>query len=273
MESIWSRLSWPQVTAFGILVIGAVAALYGVPLETWQGLPWEAIAGIVAVIVGGGASSMLGPLVRPRSTSTPPPPAPARLDNDMRDADGRPITRPKGPPPSRSGHVDLDVLGWIIAWVVAFAVATWHAVRSGLLPLTFVLALVAGCGAGAIQIQARAATVATVALEGVHRVAMSETERRLDACADVACTQDVETSMAPIGLAYEASRVALVAWVEALQLAQVAGEDGDVLSALLTAGARWLSLWDPLAAALAGVGLEVPRLPPLVTGLLGGVPR
>lgn len=127
-----------------------------------------------------------------------------------------------------------------------------------------------GCGASAIAVQARAATVATVALEGVHRVAMDETERRLDACADVACTQDVEQTMAPVALAYEAARVTLVAWVEALQVAQVAGDDGDVIAALLTAGARWLALWDPLAAALSGVGVEVPRLPPLVTGLLGG---
>lgn len=254
MESIWQRLSWPQVAALAILVIGAVAALYGVPLATWQGLPWEAIAGLVAVIVGGGASSMLGPLVRPRSTSTPP----GTVDRD-----------PK-PPNRRDGHVDLDVLGWIIAWGLAFGLAVWHAVRSGLLPLTFVLALVAGCGAGAIQVQARAATVATVALEGAHRMTMDETERRLDACTDVACTQDVERAMAPIALAHEAARVALVGWVDALQLAMVAGEDGDVISALLTAGARWLSLWDPLAAALAGVGLDVPRLPPLVSGLLGG---
>lgn len=260
MESIWSRLSWPQVAALAILVIGAVAALVGVPLETWQGLPWESIAGFVAVVVAGGASATLGPLVRPRSSSTPPP-APGTT---------------KAEPPSRTnrhGYVDHEALALLVAWAVAMLAATWAAVRSGLIPL-FVLALcLAGCGVGAIQVQARAATVASVALEGVHRVAMSETERRLDACADVACTQDVETSMAPIGLAYEAARVALVAWVEALQLAQVAGEDGDVLSALLTAGARWLSLWDPLAAALAGVGLEVPRLPPLVTGLLGGVPR
>jgi hypothetical protein len=127
-----------------------------------------------------------------------------------------------------------------------------------------------GCGASALQVQARAATVATVALEGAHRLAMDATEDRLDACETVACTQEVEQAMAPVALAHEAARVALVGWVEALRLAAVAGDDGDVLSALLTAGARWLSLWDPLAAALAGVGVEVPRLPPLVTGLLGG---
>jgi hypothetical protein len=129
-----------------------------------------------------------------------------------------------------------------------------------------------GCGASALQVQARAATVATVALEGAHRLAMDATETRLDACETVACTQEVEQAMAPVALAHEAARVALVGWVEALQLALVAGEDGDVVSALLVAAGRWLALWDPLAAALAGVGVEVPHLPPLVSGLLGGAP-
>ena len=273
MESIWQRLSWPQVAALAILVIGAVAALYGVPLATWQGLPWEAIAGLVAVIVGGGASSMLGPLVRPRSTSTPPPPAPARLDNDMRDADGRPITRPKGPPPSRSGHVDLDVLGWIIAWVVAFAVATWHAVRSGLIPLGFCLALVAGCGAGAIQVQARAATIATVALEGAHRAAMEVTDQRVRECPDEACVDAVGERMAPMVLAYESARAGLVTWVEAIQIAQVAGEDGDVVGALITAAARWVAdLWPALVEAIEAVAdVDLPELPPFVTGLIAAL--
>jgi len=129
-----------------------------------------------------------------------------------------------------------------------------------------------GCGAGAIQVQARAATVATVALEGAHRLAMDVTEARMGACEDRACVEAAKAELAPIGLAHVAARTALEAWLEALDVARIAGEDGDVLSALLVAGARWLSLWDPLAAALAGVGVEVPRLPPLVTGLLGGAP-
>lgn len=257
MDSIRSRLSWPAVAALAVFVGGIVIALVGVPVETWQGIPWEAIAAFVTAVVAALASLGLSPIVKPRTSAPPPAPSPAKVD-----------------PPSRSnrrGYVDHEALALLVAWAVAMLAATWAAVRSGILPL-FVLALcLAGCGAGAIQAQARAATVASVALEGVHRVAMSETDHRLQACADAACTTEVESAMAPIVLAYEAARVALVAWVEALQLAQVAGEDGDVLAALLTAGARWLSLWDPLAAALAGIGLDVPRLPPLVTGLLGGV--
>jgi hypothetical protein len=140
----------------------------------------------------------------------------------------------------------------------------------GLLVVAGVVAWSCGCGASALAVQARAATVATVALEGAHRMAMDVTETRLDACEDVACAEAVARDMAPVALAHEAARASLAVWVEALELARIAGEDGDVLSALLTAGARWLALWDPLAAALAGVGVEAPRLPPLVTGLLGG---
>lgn len=130
--------------------------------------------------------------------------------------------------------------------------------------------LVSGCGASALAIQARAATVATVALEGAHRLAMDVTEARLGACEDRACVETAKAELAPIGLAHVAARTALEAWLEALDVARIAGEDGDVVSALLVAAGRWLALWDPLAAALAGVGVEVPRLPPLVTGLLGG---
>lgn len=138
--------------------------------------------------------------------------------------------------------------------------------------LVLVASHCSGCGASALSLHYRAATVATVAVDGAHRVAIAETHARLDACgADVACAEAVGHDMAPVGLAVDASRTALSVWVDALELAQAAGEDGDVLGALLVAGARWLALWDPLAAALRSVGLEVPDLPPLVTGLLGGV--
>lgn len=257
MESIWQRLSWPQVAALGILVLGAVAALYGVPLATWQGLPWEAIAGLVAVIVGGGVSSMLGPLVRPRSTSTPP----GTVDRD-----------PK-PPNRESGHVDLDVLGWVIAWGVAFGIAVWHAVRSGVLPLLFVVGLATGCGAGALRAHASAATIATVALEGVHRTTMQITEERLRDCTDAACADGVEKSMASVVLAYESARAGLVTWVDAIRVAQIAGEGGDVAGALLTAAARWVAdLWPALVEAIeAVIDVDLPELPPFVTGLVASL--
>lgn len=61
-RSIWARLSWPQVAALAVLVGGAVAILIAVPADKLP--PWEVIGGVVAALLGGGASSMLGPLVR-----------------------------------------------------------------------------------------------------------------------------------------------------------------------------------------------------------------
>jgi hypothetical protein len=118
----------------------------------------------------------------------------------------------------------------------------------------------AACG-GAIQAQARAATVAVVALEGAHRLTMDEAERRLDECRDESCTAAVERDMAPVAAAHDAARVALSGWVEALQLALVAGDDGDVVAALGVAAGRWLALWGELSSFLAGLGVVLPALP------------
>ena len=228
-------ITLPQALVVVALIAGAVVLALELPDDRWGGLMRVA----VLALGGGGAVGTLLLDRRPSTSSSSEPPPP-----------------PSAPPPGRhrSGHVLVDVLLGVVVVAGTLLLAALHS----------------GCGASALQTQARAATVATVALEGAHRATMEETERRLEACGDVACTQDVERAMAPIALAYEAAHVSLVGWVEALQVAAVAGDDGDVIAALLTAGARWLALWDPLAAALAGVGVEVPRLPPLVTGLLGG---
>jgi hypothetical protein len=237
VAAAFRSITLPQSLVVVALIAGAVVLALELPDDRWGGLMRIAVlalggGGAVGTLFLNGRSSTSG-----SSTSEPPPP-------------------PSAPPPGRhrSGHVLVDVLLGVVVVAGTLLLAALHS----------------GCGASALQTQARAATVATVALEVAHRATMEETERRLEACGDVACTQDVERSMAPIALAYEAARVSLVGWVEALQVAAVAGDDGDVIAALLTAGARWLALWDPLAAALAGVGVEVPRLPPLVTGLLGG---
>lgn len=58
----WERLSWPQVAALAVLVGGVVTILLAVPADKLP--PWEVIGGVIAALLGGGASSMLGPLVR-----------------------------------------------------------------------------------------------------------------------------------------------------------------------------------------------------------------
>lgn len=127
--------------------------------------------------------------------------------------------------------------------------------------------MVAGCGASQIRTQLSAATVATVALQGVHAVAMSATSEALAACEDEPCVEAVEERMRPVTLAYEASRFALAGWVEALNIAQSAGD--EVFSSLLVAARRFVELWSPLAASLRGVGVDLPDLPPLVLSLFG----
>ncbi len=61
-KSVWERLSWPQVVALGLVIAGVVAVLVAVPADKLP--PWEVISGLVAVVLGGGASAVLPALVR-----------------------------------------------------------------------------------------------------------------------------------------------------------------------------------------------------------------
>jgi hypothetical protein len=169
---------------------------------------------------------------------------------------GRALGRRSSSPPSRSNRRDgsADI---VVPILVSLA-------------FTVLAVCCHGCGASAIRAQARAATIATVALEGVHRVTLAETHARLEACEDDACTVGVEADMAPIALAHDAARATLAGWVEALDVAVIAGDDGEVIAALVTAATRWLAQYSALAEALAGVGLHVPELPPFVLALAGG---
>jgi len=64
MEKTWKRLSWPQVAALAIVIAGVVAVWVAVPADKLP--PWEVISGLVAILVGGGASAALPALVRPK---------------------------------------------------------------------------------------------------------------------------------------------------------------------------------------------------------------
>jgi hypothetical protein len=235
-ESIWSRLSWPQVAALGIVAFGGTLIAIFAPIP-WATLPWEAIIGALLSTGGVVGLAMGGPTVRKKAE----PPV-------------RVASRPSADTTRRDGSAALEALGWVLAWALA-AIVAWTC---------------SGCGASAIRVQARAATIATVALEGVQRVTMAETHARLSACQDDACTVAVEADMAPIALAHDAARATLTGWVEALDVAAIAGDDGDVIAALITAATRWLSEWSTLARVLAAIGLDVPELPPFLLALAGG---
>lgn len=58
----WERLTWPQVAALAVVVGGVATIWIAVPADKLP--PWETIAGLLAVLVGGGASAALPSLVR-----------------------------------------------------------------------------------------------------------------------------------------------------------------------------------------------------------------
>lgn len=145
---------------------------------------------------------------------------------------------------------------WAIArtvLVVAFAAGT--------------LAYCAGCG-GSLLAQARAATVATVALEGGRRLLVEVHEQRSAECEDEACVLRVREEMRPVEAAYEGLRLSLSAWVAGLDVAHLAGVGEEVLPSLLTAGLRFVVDWGAFADALRALGVEVPSLP---AGMLADV--
>lgn len=143
-------------------------------------------------------------------------------------------------------------------------------------------AVLSGCGASAVQTSARAATVAAVATQGAARIVTESARADLDAACPLAeyptqgpaldaCAAPVRARWAPADAAVAATRATLVAWVEVLSLAQMAGGD-DLLGAMIEAARAFMSAWDDLARALRSVGVEAPQLPDAVRSLLDVTP-
>jgi len=146
------------------------------------------------------------------------------------------------------------------------------AITAALLLLAAVLAVgLMGCGASAIRLHARALTVATVAIEGVDRGVEAYARAEVDACVTVECVDVAEramiTRLEAADVAVESTRAAILTWAEGLRLAVIAGEDGDVMAALLVAAARLIAEWQRLSTVLGSIGLSVPPLPNLVLSL------
>lgn len=127
----------------------------------------------------------------------------------------------------------------------------------------------AGCGAGALQAHARAASIAVVALQGADELAETAALIAVEACSDEACLRDVEHTTEAIDAGIATSALAVSAYVEAVRLAVIGGESPDLLSALVLAVLRLLREWGQLAALYAPLGVELPALPASV-GALGG---
>lgn len=157
----------------------------------------------------------------------------------------------------------------MIARPITTALRAWAIARTFLV-LAFAAGVVlhcSGCG-GSLLAQARAATIATVALEGGRRMIVEVHEQRSAACDDEACVLAVREDMRPSEAAYEGLRLTVSSWVSALDVAHLAGVGEELLPALITAALRFVEGWRDFSAALAAVGVEVPSLP---AGMLADV--
>lgn len=128
-----------------------------------------------------------------------------------------------------------------------------------------------GCGASAVRTHAQAATIAAVATQGAARMVASasvaECPDTPDDDADRACVSAALVRWAPADAAVGSTRAALLAWVEALDVARLAGEDADLWAPLAVAAARLLAEYERLRVTLGELDVDLPALPPLVLSL------
>ena len=152
------------------------------------------------------------------------------------------------------------------------------AVRGALLAALVVgcAAWLTGCGASAVTTSARAATVAAVATQGAARVVEQSSraafETECPAPADpVACGAEVKQRWHPADAAVRSTKAALVAWIEALNVARIAGDGAELWQPLALAAARMVSEYAALREVLAALGVELPALPEMVVTLAESV--
>ena len=168
------------------------------------------------------------------------------------------------------GRLPDGALASIGVAVSGAAVAIWRSRQGGppsppMLPVLALLGLtLAGCGASAIRTHATASTVAAVTLDQGRRALVAETRESIAACSgDRACLDAAEARIAPLGVAFDAVRLAAVAHREAVEAAHVAG-DGDAVG--LALGRAWHVLadeWPSFLAMLQAAGVDVGALMPL----------
>lgn len=133
---------------------------------------------------------------------------------------------------------------------------------------------IAGCGS-VIGVQARAATVSAVATQGAARMVSDAARAEAEhACPHslyppsspemAMCLAPLRARWAPADAAIGSTRAALSAWVEALEIARIAGDGEDLWAPLMTAASRLLADWEVLRLVLEPLGVELPALPATV---------
>jgi hypothetical protein len=225
-----------QVTS---LVLAVLALIAIVVLTLWA--DGQHVEGLLGLLLG---------LMAPSALPLRPRPSASSISEGLRDADAGETTRPIHVPSARRGRERGSASpAALVAILVGGALLLWLA------------AALSGCGASALRDHARAASAASVAVVGAHEVILATCGRELEACADVACVDQVHERCAIAGSARDLTSEAVGGYADAIEIAAIAGgDDPGVLATLASAAALALARWATVAAALAPLGAELPSL-------------
>lgn len=136
--------------------------------------------------------------------------------------------------------------------------------------LAIVVLACAGCGASALHTHATVAAIASATMATTAPLVVAGCQERLAACADAACVESAGGQCRGAAAAHETMTSVVRAYIDALRVAVMVDEEGEVLPALLAALRALVAGWADLRAAVAPVGVTLPPLPPLALALTGG---
>lgn len=142
------------------------------------------------------------------------------------------------------------------------------------LPLLASLALLFGCGASAVRVQATAIEASALVMHTTGDIVTEASYRdALATCPDgspVACLDPVSARWEPVDLALDGARSALGAWYAADLVAHRLGGE-EYLRAALDGAARFARVYVEIVALAARLRVELPALPSIVTMWLDSV--
>lgn len=133
--------------------------------------------------------------------------------------------------------------------------------------LAALLAVLSGCGASALRTHAVGAIGATVTMEAAREAILASADQHLARCGEgppdarPACFEAAARDARGAASAYDAARLALSAWRDAIEVAAIARDDASSLEWLVQAAMRFAALWRALRASARGVELSDPLIP------------
>jgi len=127
-----------------------------------------------------------------------------------------------------------------------------------------------GCGASALRTHATIATVASASLGAAAPLVAPSCDLALVQCAHAEpCVTETAERCRVAAAATEGLIASTALYIDAIDAAALADE-GLVMPALLALAVALARGWAAAVAALAGVGVTLPALPPIVGSLVGG---